>query len=525
MATIQQLVPDNAVPPGASFKITASPQIVTNTTTLEKPIGNVLKNAAYIPWMRELEIEFVGYRLRPHRQVYYYFDDEPVSKYIERCNIIEIDVRDNSLNDLKSKQREVISINGATARVLATETNVTTGNTVIYTTHFKNDDACYFEAGNSVTSITPGSTFAGATLVSFNHNSGKAQQSSNNSVIYFSHEANSSVDDYYSGNVLTVVTGFNAGESRQIVSYNCATRAAYVNEPFQEYHIGNERLDGYFTTLLYNKLLNRAPDSGGFDYWTSLGISVVDGINGFLNSAEYLSIHGDNLVHDQTIQDIIDGKYSTANCIYSIGDSKLSYSSNTTQSMFVTSRGLTAGVLHIPDPAKTGVKFRTGDRIFRIIDNARNDTQQYTTRADYRFVSNGLDLSTAQVIERNITKDVKQLINIIIEPTPSSTVTPTVTPTRTVTPTVTPTSSLTPTPSVTGSPAPTPSVTPTQSMTGTPAVSPTPTPTRTGTPAGTPGPTPTKTATGTPAPSSSRPLVSPTPTMRSEEHTSELQSH
>ena len=44
MATIQQLVPDNAVPPGASFKITASPQIVTNTTTLEKPIGNVLKN-------------------------------------------------------------------------------------------------------------------------------------------------------------------------------------------------------------------------------------------------------------------------------------------------------------------------------------------------------------------------------------------------------------------------------------------------------------------------------------------------
>jgi hypothetical protein len=98
--------------------------------------------------------------------------------------------------------------------------------------------------------------------------------------------------------------------------------------------------------------------------------------------------------------------------------------------------------------------------------------------------------------------------NILVSPTPTSTVTPT--PTPTVTSTVTPTNTTTPTPTVTE----TPTNTPTPTVTDTP----TPTPTVTETPTNTPTPTvtdtPTQTPTNTPTPTvTETPTNTPTPTI------------
>ena len=100
---------------------------------------------------------------------------------------------------------------------------------------------------------------------------------------------------------------------------------------------------------------------------------------------------------------------------------------------------------------------------------------------------------------------------VIIPPTPSSTVTPTVTPTNTQTPTNTPSQTNTETP--TSTPTPTNTVTPTSSQTPTQTSSetPTPTPTVTSTETGTPTPTPTNTGTPTQTPTNTG-TATPTPT-------------
>lgn len=93
----------------------------------------------------------------------------------------------------------------------------------------------------------------------------------------------------------------------------------------------------------------------------------------------------------------------SANSIYSIGDSQSKFSSNVRQAHWSTPRGMIAGTFHLPDPkANSFYSFRTGDRVFRILDNPRNDLSDYTSRADYRFTSNGLDLSLAQLIDRTV---------------------------------------------------------------------------------------------------------------------------
>ena len=217
-------------------------------------------------------------------------------------------------------------------------------------------------------------------------------------------DANSTVNDFYTGNTITIVNGTNAGQSSQIVDYVAATRTATLDTPLQ------------------------------------------------LNLNE--------------------GKL-----IYSIGDYRSWNAYDSYPVMSISSRGMISGVFHVPDPNKNpDAAFTTGDRIFRIIDNPRNDTSSYTTRAEYRFVANGLDQSVAQIIERDT--DFKFPIVPPVSPTP--------TPTQTSTRTPTPTKTMTASPTQTGTGTPT--VTPTRTMTGTATQTPslTPSSTHTVTPTGTP---------------------------------------
>lgn len=149
--------------------------------------------------------------------------------------------------------------------------------------------------------------------------------------------------------------------------------------------------------------------------------------------------------------------------IYSIGDDRMKYQFTAQegwqQPIYVGERTYLAGVLHIPEPSTSTLKFYTGDKIFRIVDNYQNDYRpgNYTTIAEYKFVANGLDVSEAQMINRQIIYDYETNITLIVPPTPTPT------PTRTPTPTNTPTPSTTPTLTKSATPTRSPPVTPTRS--------------------------------------------------------------
>lgn len=417
-------------------------QINTNTTTIERQLGEVITSADLLPYMRGLAIEFAGATLRPNRQSWFFFDDQPVNKFVQSPNILEINKRYN-LKGINTGKRDTIVIGGQTANILVAETNDVTGNTRMYLSDFTN--SAPVSVGTTVTSTSnTGFNSINARVVSFRHNSGKTGAASNTSNIILSLQAEASVDNYYTGNVITIVKGSNAGESREIVAYEAASRTATVDIPFKSIDLDS---------------------------------------------------------------------------IYSIGDPRSEYSANSVQGFWVTSRGYIAGTLHIPDPNKNELKFRTGERIFRIIDNPRNDTALTTSLANYKFVAAGLDMTKAQLVQLTTYNTTEQKINIYLPPTPTPTasLTPSKTPTRTpgVTPTVTstpdstatPTATVTPTPTFTPNPTSTPTLTPTKTIAVSATATPTVTPTST-----TPGASATATPRVTPTSTPAAPIPTPTST-------------
>ena len=367
--TVQTVVPSTTTT-SSSTSTTGQVSPSSTKTITETVIGNVLTGTSLIPYMRYIPIDFVGYRLRPNRQVWFYFDDKSIDSYIQKPNIIEANTS-NKVNDIRSGPRRTVRIGSSTARILHVETSDTTGNTKFYISEFKNPAAI---STGSV--LTVDDLSYSTTVKTYDHYSGTVQSGSSNSALKLSSDANGTTADYYKGNTITIVNGTNAGQSAEIVSYNAITKTATV-EP----------------TLAINSKDDRL--------------------------------------------------------IYTIGDYRSWYSANTFPASFVTSRGMVSGVFHVPDPNKNpSAKFRTGDRVFRILDNPRNDSTSYTTRADYRFTSNGLDTTTAQIIERDTNYDVPVVPPVTPTPTRTPTPTPSPTASKAVTPTPTPTKTPTPSQSV-----------------------------------------------------------------------------
>lgn len=398
--------------------------VLVNTTTVDRTVGSVVTGVSIIPYMRPLAVDFVGYKLRPDREVWFYFDDVGVNRFIQKPNIIEVNSSD-VVADLRTGGQKNIQIGLSTARILHVEKSLDTGNAVFYVSEFTQASNV-----NTTSTLVVQDTSYNATVKTYHHNSGTVQPESIDGLIFFSADANGNEDDYYYGNTITILGGTNSGQTAEITSYNCALRAAYVNPPLK------------------------------------------------LNPKE-------------------------TSLIYTIGDYRSWYASNTYPATYTTSRGVVSGVFHIPDPNKNpDARFRTGDKTFTIVDNPyfvisnpEFGQGSITTRADYRFVSNGLDQSIAQIIDREIT------IKPVPSPTPTPSSTPRVTPTQTSTP-------VSRTPFRTPTPTSTPNVTPTRTPTsgaGTyppPPTSPskTPEPTKKIPVSDTPTPTPPKTPKPTKVP-------------------------
>lgn len=319
------------------------PQTFTSSSTTTDD-SDTRTDVSVIPFIRESDIEFVGYNLRPTRQHWYYFDDKEMSHFISRPNIIVLDTNKNFGDILFNTPKESVIVAGGTARVLLNETNQLSNNTTLYVSQFSSPRA-NIRTGNTVVGTL---TNLLGNVVSYQHFTGFVRGGSNTRNVILGLDA-PTVDGYYVGNVITITTGSAAGQSSNVIAYNAASRIANVSPPF----------------------------------------SVSPSIND----------------------------------IYSIGDSRKSYAASVKQSHYTTNQGFIAGALHIPDPnANTMYSFRTGDRIFRILDNPLNQLvttdgdKAYTSRSDYRYTTNGLRIEETQVINRVTTTNTVTVTTTVFDP-------------------------------------------------------------------------------------------------------------
>lgn len=197
--------------------------IVSSTTDVREDVTNKT-DVSLIPFIRESDIDFVGYSLRPNRQSWYYFDDKGMSQFVSRPNIIVLDANKAYGDMLFNTPREEISFVGGRAKVLLAERNQVTGNTTLYISQIRNPRSNVV-AGNTVTGVR---TTLLANVVSYNHSTGYVRSGSNATNILLGLDASVS-NNFYVGNVMTIMTGPCAGYSANITAYNGVTRAATIS--------------------------------------------------------------------------------------------------------------------------------------------------------------------------------------------------------------------------------------------------------------------------------------------------------
>ena len=296
------------------------------TTVTDTKFDNGVIDVSIIPFIKKADVKFLAHRLRPNREVFFYFDDVAVQKYVQKPDIIRLRDSDE-YNDLRSDQVEdtITSGTGNSALILLSQRDPDTNLTVLSVTNVSGLFA------NSATITGPSNT---SVILEYKHFHGTA-------------------------------SGGAAG---------------YITLALAAKHTPNN----YWGT-----------DSSNTIYLTDgVGIGQSATITGYNNVSRQLSISG------------AFSPVPTSNTRYSIGP------------WFTDDYGSLPGVFLIPN--YPSLQFKTGDRIFRIIDVATNDVEDCTTRVDYVFTSSGLIQQKNEVVLKDI--------STTIIPPPTPVVIPPVTP-------------------------------------------------------------------------------------------------
>jgi hypothetical protein len=268
----------------------------TVTTTVQ-PQGDgsttqtVVVDISTNPFLRTIDVNFVGHSFRPQRRSYFFFDDTNVTNYVQRPSVISVPGVVN-FNSTLGRSDIISSGTGNTAILLHSAVNPDTGNTDLFVTSVVGT----FVPGASISGTISGNS---AAIVSYSHRSGTATAAGANSITLAADA--SSVSNYYVGNTIYICAGSGIGQTGLITAYDGTNRVANVQTNW--------------TTAL------------------------------------------------------------STNTRYSIGNT------------FIERNGSIAGTFIIP--SNDSLRFRTGERIFRIIDREDNSVPNSTSRGDFRWIGLG----------------------------------------------------------------------------------------------------------------------------------------
>lgn len=345
---------------------------IQTTTVPPGTLTYSFTNEIYKSYMRKLDIQFIVYNMRPNSYVYNFFDGEPVDNLIQRLNVIELSSNATyfglitpTLRNLPNfpgvsngsitagdvnLTREKITVGSASADIIFTELNAN-GNTVLYISEFRGQDV------NSVISV--GNTVIG-------------QQSNNSSVIR-------SIK-HYTGvlKFVPVTEGIPGANANGYISFS--NTAATVNTVIAT--------DSSTTYGL--KLSNEAANVDNYYVGNTITFfsSNLPGITSNITSYNAAS----RLI---TVSPKVDNIRNSTDVVYSIGDGRPSslYSvTGNTQAHFTSSRGFMGGILKLPGyGVQDRYNFKVGKRLFRVLDDANNNTEASTTVAEYFFSSYNIE--------------------------------------------------------------------------------------------------------------------------------------
>lgn len=215
-------------------------------TTITESIGNAVIDVSIIPYMRKINILFVGKSFKPSTTLYPYFDNKNITEYTSN-RISKFYLANNNIQlSVNLSNPEVVEIkNKDTSTTLASGLVVHTSNNIVYVSNII--------ATNSLDvtnlELVGSNTYS---VIKHEHFGGTVSAANINSITLSLDAAGANnLTTSISGNTVYIVDGTGATQSRIIQSYNPSTRLLTVTTNWSttpiagdsQYAIGNLKTD------------------------------------------------------------------------------------------------------------------------------------------------------------------------------------------------------------------------------------------------------------------------------------------
>lgn len=222
-------------------------QVVPRTIT--QSIGNRVVDVSIIPYMRTINILFIGTDFKPNVSLFPFFDGKPVATYVgNRVNKLILAQNNLVLKTNLSDPETVTIRNTTSATTGGTGIVVHTSNNIVYVTNVEpTQDFSFIATGAQIIGQTTGATY---TVLGYEHNGANAATATSTTITLRRDAAGAVNSNTYVGKELSIVQGTGIGQARTITAYNSSTRVATVSQAWTTlpdttsfYSIGNLRSD------------------------------------------------------------------------------------------------------------------------------------------------------------------------------------------------------------------------------------------------------------------------------------------
>lgn len=196
---------------------------------ITQSIGDKVVDVSIVHYMRNASILFVGTDFKPNRELYSFFDNTTVDKYVARANKFII-ANTNLQYKTEIGNPEVVTIrNTTTATNNGTAISVKTSNNEVFVVNIEPSTYLNLPTGNLIGQTSGVSQ----KIIGYEHYSGIVNAATVSSVTLRIDATGANNEVYYANtsnsNTIYIVSGTGAGQSRTMNAYNSSTRTANVS--------------------------------------------------------------------------------------------------------------------------------------------------------------------------------------------------------------------------------------------------------------------------------------------------------
>jgi hypothetical protein len=195
--------------------------------TITQSLGDKVVDVSIIPFMRSINVLFVGTDFKPNTVLYPFFDStsiesyagDRVNKFVLKNNNIGFNTNLTNIEVVDIRNKDTNTSNGNAAVVH-------TSNNIVYVTNVVANTPLGNIANTQLVGSQTGLTYD---VASYEHNGGSVKGSTANTITLALDANQADNQSTFANSIIFITQGTGAGQSRTITAYNTSTRVATVD--------------------------------------------------------------------------------------------------------------------------------------------------------------------------------------------------------------------------------------------------------------------------------------------------------